>query len=1255
MTKKFIILLSITMFADLCSAIPPPSHVVAVGGHKQSFLYWTPVESAVNYKIFRSVYSTHGFTHIATSTSNNYTDQNLANEKTYYYYIISYDGQDTSLPSQTAKSVTVSQGMLCYFQFSDFTFYFSPWISGTDGTTLLSAQEAYLNQNSSAPDYTFNLSMALQITRDRKYLFFTESGSIKMLNFKDRRVKIIVPDQVETLSGLSLSRGNKKIVYVKKYLGKLSIYLNDTDGNNEELLLSNSNNNAYPDFSPDGTKAVFVSTSISGDSELYEINLASKTTTRLTTNSLNEEYPRYSPDGTKICFQAFDSASNSYDIYTIQSNGSGLTGITGSSTANEYFPAWAPDGSKIAYLLRTDYTNDSGTQYYFHITAKNADGTGNVSYLSNQNSKVIRSGLIWTGKTDVISPGRIYDLSVSAISHDSVTLNFTAPGDDCFTGQCTGYTIMYSKSPIDDESEATLREIDIQPSSAGSTESIVLNRLECRTQYYIAVVARDEEFNKSEISNIVSASTDDYEDTSAPQPPSNLTATPKNNLRIKLSWNHSPSNDTAGYIITRNSSEIARILYTDNFEDTVASLSAYIYDVKAYDCKSNLSSSVISSPAISKDTMYPSAPRWIRVYNLEQGVKLKWEKVELPDIGGYKVYRKYNGSTQLIATVTENSYTDNSGITGREYIYYIKTTDRAGNESGSSDNVSGTKGFTDNQRILVIINSASSDSIEIGEYYALKRNIAPQNILYLNMPLSYSISISDYLSTIHNPVKSFIQDNMLSDKILYLVTTKGVPVSVSGRCVDDMLADIYNATADYMPAIEDIYNYPHPYYGSKKRFTPQYSMLCVSRLDGPTSELVKSIIDKALYAEKHSYILNNGTMWLDDRNLNFNLYDSFYSFAERFIQTPAIVAKTNGINAQTDGTSSLFAINSCSDTLYYYGWYSYWNFKEVFNGYLKVGSIAGHLDSASFYSANNTGDNNWGIHLLSRGATAVYGAIIEPYTVTFPNGGIFYDRFFKGFNLAESYWSSTNTMRWRMMLIGDPLYNPYAHDPVQDTQPPVISNIQTCAGGLRTFFIKWDTDEITEHAVQYYTGSETPVDTGYKQWFSKNAQIVIDNLEKNQPYYFRVKSKDPSGNETVSDYSVFVYEDSDDDELEDMWEIEYFGSISALNTGDDDNDGFCNLREFELGYNPLVKEKITLASSTATTITWNSQKDRIYKLYYTNNISQTETQFIQAGPYRLGTGTQLKWTDDGINTGQNPQNPAVLKRFYRLTSTPISR
>ncbi len=89
-----------------------------------------------------------------------------------------------------------------------------------------------------------------------------------------------------------------------------------------------------------------------------------------------------------------------------------------------------------------------------------------------------------------------------------------------------------------------------------------------------------------------------------------------------------------------------------------------------------------------------------------------------------------------------------------------------------------------------------------------------------------------------------------------------------------------------------------------------------------------------------------------------------------------------------------------------------------------------------------------------------------------------------------------------------------------DETPPVISNVTSSnvtSGGAT---ISWDTDEASDSQVEY------GLDTGYGSSTTLNTSMVtshsetISGLVENTVYHYRVKSKDASGNESVSaDYT----------------------------------------------------------------------------------------------------------------------------------------
>ena len=85
-----------------------------------------------------------------------------------------------------------------------------------------------------------------------------------------------------------------------------------------------------------------------------------------------------------------------------------------------------------------------------------------------------------------------------------------------------------------------------------------------------------------------------------------------------------------------------------------------------------------------------------------------------------------------------------------------------------------------------------------------------------------------------------------------------------------------------------------------------------------------------------------------------------------------------------------------------------------------------------------------------------------------------------------------------------------------DTTPPVISDLTDAEVTATTAKITWTTDEPATSQVEYGTtdayGSETSPDTG----LSTAHSVTLQNLAQDTEYHFRAKSKDESGNESIS-------------------------------------------------------------------------------------------------------------------------------------------
>lgn len=97
----------------------------------------------------------------------------------------------------------------------------------------------------------------------------------------------------------------------------------------------------------------------------------------------------------------------------------------------------------------------------------------------------------------------------TAVADWSIPVTWTSPGDDSAVGTASEYDVRYSKSPITEGNWnfATQAAGEPAPKPAGSTESFLVTGLEPLTTYYIAVKSRDEAYNWSFLSNVISKTT----------------------------------------------------------------------------------------------------------------------------------------------------------------------------------------------------------------------------------------------------------------------------------------------------------------------------------------------------------------------------------------------------------------------------------------------------------------------------------------------------------------------------------------------------------------------------------------------------------------------------------------------------------------------------------------------------------------------------------------------------------------------------
>ena len=136
----------------------------------------------------------------------------------------------------------------------------------------------------------------------------------------------------------------------------------------------------------------------------------------------------------------------------------------------------------------------------WHFAMKAVDDIGNTSALSN----VVTIELI-----DTVAPDPIDDLAASARTISTITLSWTATGNDGAAGRATAYDLRYAQSAITEQTWAEAIPIAglAAPGLPGAVESFVVSALQPSTLYYFAIKALDARPNASPLSNLVSEST----------------------------------------------------------------------------------------------------------------------------------------------------------------------------------------------------------------------------------------------------------------------------------------------------------------------------------------------------------------------------------------------------------------------------------------------------------------------------------------------------------------------------------------------------------------------------------------------------------------------------------------------------------------------------------------------------------------------------------------------------------------------------
>jgi uncharacterized protein (TIGR03790 family) len=371
-----------------------------------------------------------------------------------------------------------------------------------------------------------------------------------------------------------------------------------------------------------------------------------------------------------------------------------------------------------------------------------------------------------------------------------------------------------------------------------------------------------------------------------------------------------------------------------------------------------------------------------------------------------------------------------------------------GETSGSAADGEALPAWNMAANTIVVYNSNVPESVELAKWYGAQRGIAEGRMVGLACSIEETIPRGEFEENIKKPLMREFgfhgwwkigldakgEPVVQKSNVSVIVLMHGMPLRILQEgprepdAAKKSAGAINEASVDSELAAlgrpgDDAANFrPNPYFGKDIRFNSykEEPVFLVGRIDGPNLDICRRLVTDALKAEKEGLW---GRAYFD-----LSKKTGGYEQGEVWIKNVFLESIRRGIPAVIDRHETQFPIAyPMKDAILYLGWYS--GAAEgpfVSPGFrFTPGAVACHIYSYSASSVRKT-DGTWVPALLERGAAVVPGNVWEPFLDGTTHLDIFSDRLFKGYSVAEAGWMATKTLSWMNVIIGDPLYRPFA-------------------------------------------------------------------------------------------------------------------------------------------------------------------------------------------------------------------------------------
>ncbi len=364
------------------------------------------------------------------------------------------------------------------------------------------------------------------------------------------------------------------------------------------------------------------------------------------------------------------------------------------------------------------------------------------------------------------------------------------------------------------------------------------------------------------------------------------------------------------------------------------------------------------------------------------------------------------------------------------------------------------------EEVLIVVRGTMTKSGKVAiereakallDHYRARRKVPKENFIAVDIKAGETIDRKDFDRLILAPIRAELAKDGRA-KVRCLLLLRGIPTRVGPgevdgggapldeetrkRRTDSTIASVDSELAAALSPPGTLEGsvanplYVNPFYApasgevappAEPALGPNRPLL-VARIDGPTLEIARGLIDKAIEGEKRGL---DGLFCFDSRGIEAS--PGSYGRYDQIIRDAAALAQERGLALKHDDRPELFGQGEghgpgdCEGVSFYVGWYSLCQYVDAFS--FKPGAIAFHI--ASGEASSLVDGNAWCKRLLEDGATATFGPTDEPYLESMPDAAAFLRLLIDGRRtLAEIYWETVPHVSWRLLLVGDPLYRP---------------------------------------------------------------------------------------------------------------------------------------------------------------------------------------------------------------------------------------